>query len=214
MILTAMLAVSYATSRASHTRQVKGDDPDKKGYPGPPGWGFGVGLTTPHSKKLIVTKVEQREKLDRFNDDGWKRTKDTKITLATWNVQTVLKPGKMKEIMEEIGKARVDIVAVQEIRWQGQGRIDKKDFSLFYSGPIERTGRYGTGFIINTKMRKSFLSFERLSDRLCKLRLRGKFRNITLISTYAPTEDSPDAIKDEFYDQLSQECEKAHKYES
>jgi hypothetical protein len=39
-----------------HARQVKGDDPDKKGYPGPPGWGFGVGLTTPQSKKLIVTK--------------------------------------------------------------------------------------------------------------------------------------------------------------
>jgi hypothetical protein len=29
-----------------------------------------LGLTTPHSKKLIVTKVEQRKKLDRFNDDG------------------------------------------------------------------------------------------------------------------------------------------------
>jgi hypothetical protein len=42
----------------------------KKGYTGPPGWGFGVGLTTPHSKKLIVTKVEQRKKLDRFKDDG------------------------------------------------------------------------------------------------------------------------------------------------
>jgi hypothetical protein len=42
----------------------------KKGYPGPPGWGFGVGLTTPHSKKLIVTKVEQRKKLDEFIDDG------------------------------------------------------------------------------------------------------------------------------------------------
>jgi hypothetical protein len=68
-----MLAVAYATGRASHARQVKGDDPDKKGYPGPPGWGFGLGLTTPHSKKLIVTKVEQRKKLDRFNDDGRKR---------------------------------------------------------------------------------------------------------------------------------------------
>jgi hypothetical protein len=42
----------------------------KKGYPGPPGWEFGVGLTTPHSKKLIVTKVEQRKKLDTFNDNG------------------------------------------------------------------------------------------------------------------------------------------------
>jgi hypothetical protein len=32
--------------------------------------GFSVGLTTPHSKKIIVTKVEQRKKLDGFNDDG------------------------------------------------------------------------------------------------------------------------------------------------
>jgi hypothetical protein len=32
--------------------------------------GFGVGLTTPHSKKLIVTKVEKRKKLDRFKGDG------------------------------------------------------------------------------------------------------------------------------------------------
>jgi hypothetical protein len=42
----------------------------KRDYPAPPGWGFGMGLTTPHSKKLIVTKVEQREKLDGFNYDG------------------------------------------------------------------------------------------------------------------------------------------------
>jgi hypothetical protein len=61
MIPRAMLAIAYATGRASHARQVKGDDPDKKGYPGPPDWGFGVGLTTPHSKKLIATKVEQRK---------------------------------------------------------------------------------------------------------------------------------------------------------
>jgi hypothetical protein len=27
-------------------------------------------LTTPHSKKLLVTKVEERKKLDGFNDDG------------------------------------------------------------------------------------------------------------------------------------------------
>jgi hypothetical protein len=45
----------------------------KKGYPGPPGWGFGMGLATPHSKKLIVTIVEQRKKLDGFNDDGESR---------------------------------------------------------------------------------------------------------------------------------------------
>jgi hypothetical protein len=46
-----MLAVAYATGRASHARQVKGDDPDKKGDPGLPGWGLGVRLTTPLHKK-------------------------------------------------------------------------------------------------------------------------------------------------------------------
>jgi hypothetical protein len=70
MIPRAMLAVAYATGRAFHARQVKGDDPDKKGYPGSPGWGFGMGLTTAHSKILIVTKVEKREKLNGFNDVG------------------------------------------------------------------------------------------------------------------------------------------------
>jgi hypothetical protein len=61
VIPRALLAVAYVTDRASHARQGKGDDPDKKGYPGPPVWGFGVGLTTPNSKKLTVTKVEQRK---------------------------------------------------------------------------------------------------------------------------------------------------------
>jgi hypothetical protein len=73
MIPRAMLAAAYASGRASHARQVKGDDPDKKDYPGPQGWGFAVGLTTPHSKKLTVTKVERKKKLDRFNDDGRRR---------------------------------------------------------------------------------------------------------------------------------------------
>jgi hypothetical protein len=56
--------------------------PDKKGYPGPPGWRFGVRLTTPHIKKLIITKVEQRKSwmdltmMERVGDRWEKKLKD------------------------------------------------------------------------------------------------------------------------------------------
>jgi len=51
MILRAMLAEAYATGSTSHARQVKGDDPDKKGYSGAPDCGLGMRLTNPPSKK-------------------------------------------------------------------------------------------------------------------------------------------------------------------
>jgi len=38
---------SVAIGRASRARQIIGDDPHKKGYPGLPGWGSGVGLPSP-----------------------------------------------------------------------------------------------------------------------------------------------------------------------
>ena len=42
---------SLAFGRATHVRQIEGNDRDKKGYPVPAGWGLGVRLTTlPHKK--------------------------------------------------------------------------------------------------------------------------------------------------------------------
>ena len=47
-----MPAVALATGRATLAGQVEGDDPDERGYPGPPGWGLGVRLTTSPRKKI------------------------------------------------------------------------------------------------------------------------------------------------------------------
>jgi hypothetical protein len=60
MILRAMLAVTCATGRASHAREVKGDNPDKKEYPGPPGWWLGVRLITPPRKKIYSYKTSRK----------------------------------------------------------------------------------------------------------------------------------------------------------
>jgi len=110
----------------------------------------------------------------------------------------MLQPGKMMEIDDEVLKLGIDMVALQEIGWQGHGEINKKNFTVIYSGPVNRTGQYGTGFIISRKIKESILELEPVNDRLCRVRIRGKFRNLTIISAYAPMEDKGEEEKVDF----------------
>ncbi|XP_071652474.1 uncharacterized protein [Temnothorax longispinosus] len=155
---------------------------------------------------------------DGFTGDGHSKDLRTRkrnmvLTLATWNVRTMLQAGKMMEVAEEVLRYGLDVVALQEVRWKGNGRIDKKNYSMFYSGSETRTGQRGTGFIINSKMKKSYLGFEPLGERMCKLRLKGRFKNLFIISAYAPTEDANEEEKNAFYDELDRECSKIPKYD-
>ena len=52
------------------------------------------------------------------------RQRHTDLTFGTWKVQTMLQPGQMMEIADEVLKLGIDLVALQEIRWQGQGEIN------------------------------------------------------------------------------------------
>jgi hypothetical protein len=56
------------------------------------------------------------------------------------------------------------------------------------------------------------LGFEPISDRICKLRVKGKFYNITLINIYAPTEDKEEDIKEQFYEELQRTQGKVPKH--
>jgi hypothetical protein len=69
-----------------------------------------------------------------------KRNKEIKIIIGTWNVRTLLKPGKMQQLAEQLSKTQLEIPAIQEMRWSGAGLIKKHNCSLYYSGPSSKTG--------------------------------------------------------------------------
>jgi hypothetical protein len=55
---------SVATSRVSHTVEVKCDNPDKKGYPGPRGWGERKVNTLTSVKNLTVGNSNNAHRMD------------------------------------------------------------------------------------------------------------------------------------------------------
>ncbi len=125
------------------------------------------------------------------------------FSLGTWNVRTLYRPGALTELTRECDKYIWDVIALQEIRWSGKGMVRGKDYILLYSGS-DGPHHFGTGFILKTRLKSAILNLEANSDRLCTLRLKGKFCNITLVNAHTPTEDKTMEEKDDFYDVLEQ----------
>jgi len=115
-------------------------------------------------------------------------------------------------IAEEVERYKMDVVALQEIRWKGKGSIRKVKFTLHYSGN-DRQGNRGVGFIISKKASRSVVGFSPISERIFALRIKGKFHNITFVNAYTPTEDTEDEIVDEFYETLQSVCDEIPKHD-
>jgi exonuclease III len=120
----------------------------------------------------------------------------------------------MNIIAEEAERYKMEVVALQEIRWKGRGSIRKSKYTLHYSGYGVRQGNGGGCFIVSKKVSRSVLGFLSVCDRIFTLRAKGKFHNITFINVYAPTEDTEDEIVDEFYETLQVVCDEIPKQDA
>ena len=116
----------------------------------------------------------------------------------------------MKKLLSQLDSYKTDITALQEIRWTGEGIIDKKNHTIFYCSDRKRH-MFGTGFIVNKRNKHLVTDFKAKTPRICKKRVRGLFFNYSHICVHAPTEEKDDDEKDNFYedlDQIYEECPK------
>lgn len=120
-------------------------------------------------------------------------------------MRSLYRPGAIYQVTKELCRYNNGIAALQEVRWPGQGEcsLDNK-VTLFYSGSDTSKHINGTGFIVDGNIVGNILRFDAVLDRLCSIRIAGKFSNITIINAYAPTEQGSEESKDKFYEDL--EC--------
>jgi hypothetical protein len=57
---------------------------------------------------------------------------------------------------------------------------------------------------VNRTYKQEINDFEAMDERICSLRMRGKFNNFTILSVHAPTEENDELFSSSLYDKLNQ----------
>ena len=162
---------------------------------------FRARLTTWSKKALTVTNMSTKERKRITSTMTTKqRNRLNDYRIATWNVLSLNRTGAFKCLKDQLKKYKVMIAALQEIRWKESSIMDSGDYTLFCSS--NGTSNFGTGFVVHKKIKPAVLNFNPINGRLCSLRIKMKFFNLSVICAHAPTEESSEEDKDVFYEQL------------
>jgi exonuclease III len=129
------------------------------------------------------------------------KAQKTDMRFGTWNVRSLYRSGPLKTVSRELTKYKLDLVGVQEVRWDKGGTDPVGDFTFFY-GNGNSDHHLGTSFFVHKRIILAVKRIEFVSDRMSYMTLRGRWCDIIVLNVHAPTEDKCDGTKDSFYEEL------------
>ena len=81
------------------------------------------------------------------------RLKNNTIKIATWNVRSLYRTGKLDNVRNEMKRMKVNVMGLCDVRWVGAGVMKIEDDTLIHSGG-EKHER-GVGVLIDKSIGKS-----------------------------------------------------------
>ena len=125
----------------------------------------------------------------------------TTTKIGMWNVRTLNQDGRLTQVLSEMEKYSINILGLSEVLWKGIRKIVRDGVTFKYSGNLQKH-MYRVGICINSHTAEALLARSPISDHTITAWFQLCHVKVTVLQVYAPTNESSDKTKNNFYNLL------------
>jgi hypothetical protein len=126
------------------------------------------------------------------------------------NIRILYRAGSLMTVSRELSKYKLDLVGVQEVRWEDGGTEPVGKYTFFY-GKGNENHELGTGFFVHKRIIAAVKRIKFVSDRMSCIILRGCWYHIVQSFRAADFDNDHYLVVAEFRERLAENKIRSHR---